>query len=225
MKILGLIQARCGSKRLPNKVLKLIKGKSTIEHIYNRMKSSKIFSQIIILTSKSKKDDRIIQLCKKKKYNFFRGSHKNVSSRFYNVCKNNNFEFFFRANADSPLLDISIIKNKISYTKKFDIITNCYKKTYPKGQSIELISKKIFINSFKKFKKKQHLEHVTKYFYDNKKKYKIFNFELKRNLNNKYNFCIDTNKDLLRIKKIFKKINKTNVNKIKYTKLLKIYEN
>ena len=66
MKIFGLIQARCDSKRLPNKVLKLIEGKSTIEHIYERMKSAKIFSQIIILTSKSKKDDRIVQLCKKK---------------------------------------------------------------------------------------------------------------------------------------------------------------
>ena len=48
MKIFGLIQARCDSKRLPNKVLKLIEGKSTIEHIYERMKSAKIFSQIII---------------------------------------------------------------------------------------------------------------------------------------------------------------------------------
>ncbi len=225
MKIFGLIQARCDSKRLPNKVLKLIEGKSTIEHIYERMKSAKIFSQIIILTSKSKKDDRIVQLCKKKKYKFFRGAHENVSSRFYNICKNNNFEFFLRANADSPLLDINIIKNKIIYAKKFDIITNCLKKTYPKGQSIELISKKIFVNSFKKFKKKQHLEHVTKYFYDNKKNYKIFNFKLGRNLNNKYNFCIDTEKDLLRIKKIFKKINKTNIVNINYVKLLRIYEN
>ena len=66
---------------------------------------------------------------------------------------------------------------------------------------------------------------MTKYFYDNKKNYKIFNFELGRNLNNKYNFCIDTEKDLLRIKKIFKKINKTNIVNINYVKLLRIYEN
>ncbi len=179
MKIFGLIQARCGSKRLPNKVLKLINGRSTIEHLYNRMKYSKIFSQIIILTSRSKKDDKIIQLCKKKKYKYFRGSLKNVSSRFYNVCKNNNFDFFLRANADSPLLDINIIKNKIKYIKKFDIVTNCLEKTYPKGQSIELISKKIFISSFKKFEKKSHMEHVTKYFYENKKctKYLILNLK------------------------------------------------
>ena len=66
---------------------------------------------------------------------------------------------------------------------------------------------------------------MTKYFYDNKKNYKIFNFKLGRNLNNKYNFCIDTEKDLLRIKKIFKKINKTNIVNINYVKLLRIYEN
>ncbi len=225
MKIYGLIQARCGSKRLPNKVLKSIEGKSTIEHLYNRMKFSKIFSQIIILTSESKKDEKIIKLCKKNKYKFFRGSLTNVSSRFYQICKKYDFDFFMRINADSPLLDVNIIKDKIKYTKKFDIITNCLKKTYPKGQSIELFSKKIYLKSFKNFKKKTHLEHVTRYFYENKNSYKIFNFELKKNLNNNYNFCIDTKSDLFRIKKIFKKIKQKNSNKINLKQLMEIYEN
>ncbi len=55
--------------------------------------------------------------------------------------------------------------------------------------------------------------------------YKIFNFKLKKNLNNKYNFCIDTKKDLLRIKNIFKKTNLKNLNKTNYSELIKIYEN
>ena len=74
-------------------------------------------------------------------------------------------------------------------------------------------------------KKKKHFEHVTSYFYENKKNFKIFNFELQKNLNKKYNFCIDTVEDLKRIRKIFKKINKLNLDDIKLKNLLEIYEN
>ena len=74
MKIFGLIQARCDSKRLPNKVLKLIEGKSTIEHIYERWNLLRFFSNYN-LNIKIKKDDRIVQFVKKK-YKFFRGAIK-----------------------------------------------------------------------------------------------------------------------------------------------------
>lgn len=40
MKISVLIQARCGSTRLPRKVLKKILGKTILWHIHNRLKES-----------------------------------------------------------------------------------------------------------------------------------------------------------------------------------------
>lgn len=224
MRIYALIQARCGSKRLPNKVIKLINGKSTIEHLHKRMTLTNFFSKIVILTSDEKKDDKIINICKKKKYRFFRGSEKNVSLRFFNFCLANEMDFFLRVNADSPLLDFNIIEKKIKFLKKFQIVTNCMVKTYPKGQSFELISKKIFVNSYKYFYKKSHFEHVTRYFYDNHKKYKILNFKLNINLNKKYNFCIDTMSDFKRIKKIFHKLKKLNLKNYNLDNLIELYD-
>ena len=225
MRIHALIQARTGSKRLPNKVIKLLNGNSIIEHLHSRMRASKMFSKIVVLTSDKNKDNKIVNLCKKNKIKFFRGSEENVGLRFFEYVKKNDMDFFLRVNADSPLLDFNLIKDKIKYLNDFHIVTNCLKKTYPKGQSFEFVSKNIFIKTFGNFKKKKHFEHVTNYFYENKKKFKIFNFELQKNLNKKFNFCIDTLEDLKRIRKIFKKINKQNLNDIKLNNLLKIYEN
>ena len=93
MKLISIIQARSSSKRLKNKVMKKIKNKMIIEHVYDCVNNSKLFDDIIIATSKNSTDDKIIKWCKKKKINFFRGNLDNVSKRFYDICKDNKFDY------------------------------------------------------------------------------------------------------------------------------------
>ena len=64
------------------------------------------------------------------------------------------------------LLSIEFMK------KNFDIVTNCEERTFPKGQSVEILKSKLLLNHYKNFKKKCYLEHLTSYFYS-KKKYLI----------------------------------------------------
>ena len=85
-KILIIIQARIGSSRLPGKVLKKIVGRPILWHIVNRLKALKN-KKIIIATSKSIKDKKIIQFCKKNELDYFAGSEKNVLDRFYKAAK------------------------------------------------------------------------------------------------------------------------------------------
>ena len=56
-------------------------------------------------------------------------------------------------------------------------------------------------------KNKIYKEHITKFFYDNCKKYKIYNFKNKLNLS-KINLSVDTANDLRKIKKISNNLNK-----------------
>ncbi len=221
MKLISIIQARSSSKRLKNKVMKKIKNKMIIEHVYDCVNNSKLFDDIIIATSKNSTDDKIIKWCKKKKINFFRGNLDNVSKRFYDICKDNKFDYFLRVCADSPLLDMRLVKSNLKYTKKYQIVTNCLKKTYPKGQSIEIISKKCFLENFKYFKKK-HLEHVTNFFYENSSNFKIKNFFLKKDMSH-IRLSIDTISDFKKIKKILSKIKKGSYN-YSYKKYTEFYK-
>ncbi|WP_440923673.1 cytidylyltransferase domain-containing protein, partial [Candidatus Pelagibacter sp.] len=167
------VQARMSSKRLPGKVLLKLGNKTVLGHIVDRIKKIKNKKKIIILTSNNKSDDKIIKFCKKKKINFFRGDLNNVYKRYIQAIRKFNNEMFVRINGDSPLIKPSIVdKAKNIYKKnKFDIITNCMIRTFPKGQSVEIINSKIFLESYKFLRKKEHKEHIFLYFYKNKKKY------------------------------------------------------
>ena len=56
-KIACIIQDRSNSKRLPNKILKKISGRTVLEILISRLKKKKKIDKIIIATTKKKNDD------------------------------------------------------------------------------------------------------------------------------------------------------------------------
>ena len=109
-----------------------------------------------------------------------------------------------RINGDSPLIKPSIIDRAIKLhknNKKYDIITNVMPRTYPKGQSVEIISTEI-LNKYVKFFNKFDKEHVTTFFYKKKNLLLIKNFKSKL-LRSKINQCIDYPSDIKRLNKYF----------------------
>ena len=184
-----------------------INGKPLIWHVLNEVKKSKKVSKIIISTSTSKTDDKLIQYLKNNKINYFRGDLNNVAKRLLDTALYYKKKNFLRINGDSPLMDPKIIDDIISISKKksfkkYDLITNVFPRTFPKGQSVEIINTATLKYLLKKMSPHE-AEHVTKYFYRNHSKLKIKNFK-----SNKYRgqikLSVDTKKDLIKIKKILK---------------------
>tara|TARA_Y100000591_G_scaffold311606_1_gene315196 strand:+ start:2056 stop:2715 length:660 start_codon:yes stop_codon:yes gene_type:complete len=202
-----IIQARMASKRLPGKSLKKL-GKITIlEHVLKRVKASKQVKRIFVATSKMKKDDAIYILCKKKKINCYRGSLNNVLSRYVEIVKRYKIKSFTRICADSPFIDPNLISKFISIYKKsnYDLVTNVYPRSFPKGQSIEIFKSSFFLKYAKKIKKRYDMEHVTTFFY-NRKELNIKN--IKNNFDySKISLCIDNLKDFNRARKFVNTFN------------------
>ena len=167
-----IVQARSSSKRFPNKIFKKLGKLAIIERVYLNLKKSKKISKIIFATSTNRKDDAIELFCKGKKINFVRGSMDNVSSRFLLAIKKYDVNSFVRISCDSPLIDHRIIDKAILIfnKKKVDLVTNIFPRTFPRGQSVEVLRSNILEKSIINFDKLQR-EHVTKYFYDNFKKF------------------------------------------------------
>ena len=65
MKISGLIQARMGSNRLPGKVMLKIAGKPLIGHVFDRIKKVQGINDIILATTKDKKNDVLVKYAEK----------------------------------------------------------------------------------------------------------------------------------------------------------------
>lgn len=204
--MLCIIQARSNSKRFKNKVLHLIYGIPIIQHIVNRIKQSKKMTKLIVSSSSKKSDDNLISYLKKNRIKFFRGDLENVAMRLYETAKANKAKSFVRISGDSPLIDPKLLDKAIKISlkeKKYDIVTNVFPRTFPKGQSVEVIKTSIIKKYSKNFSKLDK-EHVTKYFYDNSNKFLIKNFTF-NGKNKIIKLSVDTKKDL---KDILKKFNK-----------------
>tara|TARA_B100001142_G_scaffold329992_1_gene395501 strand:- start:5612 stop:6307 length:696 start_codon:yes stop_codon:yes gene_type:complete len=209
LKKLGcIIFARSNSKRLNEKVLKEINGIPLILIVYSRVK--KIFpkEKIVIATSRNKFDDRLVKICKKNKINFFRGSLDNVYERSIQCCKKFNFDSFMRVCSDRPFFyyELAIKMKKIFVKGKYDIVTNVFPKSYPRGLACEFIKLKTMNNVRKKMLNKSDKEHIINYFYKNSKNFAIRNYKSKLNKNNQnLNLSIDNLRDFKKVHKILEK--------------------
>lgn len=201
--MLLIIQARCSSRRLKNKVLLKLNNKPVILHLIDTIKKNKKINKIIVATSNKKTDDKLIRYLKKVNILFYRGDLENVAERLFLTAKKYKAKKFMRISADSPLLDNAVINKAIQINKNFssyDLITNLYPRTFPKGQSVEIIKTSILEKNIKLMNKSER-EHVTKFFYTDKIKIKIKNFKRFKNFKFK-NYCIDNKRDIEKIKKI-----------------------
>ncbi len=203
--MLVTIQARTSSKRFKNKILYSFYGKPLIKHVFDKINKSKKI-RIIVSTSKNKEDDKLVRFLEDKKIKYFRGSLNNVAKRLCDTAKSEKQSFFLRVSGDSPLIDFRLINrimNIFEKNKNSDLITNIFPRTFPSGQSVEIIKTNTLEKNLKFFSKLDK-EHVTRYFYRNSSRFKIKNFTNKKK-NSVKKLSIDTIYDLRRILKHFTK--------------------
>ena len=60
MKVVAILQARCSSTRLPNKILKEIMGKAMIQHQLERVNRCKYIDQLVVATSTEQADPDLL---------------------------------------------------------------------------------------------------------------------------------------------------------------------
>ena len=227
MKFAVLIQARLGSSRYPQKILKKIDNRSVIEYMIDQI--LKIFpkNEIIINTTNSKKEILLLNEIKKKEINFFRGSELNVLSRYVNCARKFNVKNIIHLTSDCPLVDINLIlkMKKIFLNYNLDYLANTYpphKSTFPDGTDIEIYKYKSLIKLQKLSNLQEDKEHVTNFFWKNKKIFKTMILKNKKNLSS-YKYSIDYKNEITLVKKIVKIMNKKKI-KSNFKNIVKIIE-
>jgi spore coat polysaccharide biosynthesis protein SpsF len=207
-KVIIILQARCTSKRLPNKVLKKISGIPLVILCVKRLANKG--HNVIVATSDQKSDDKLVKLLKKNKIKFYRGSLNNVLSRYQEIAKSYNLrDIIVRATSDNPVPDgmlVNILLKEYKKSSKEYIGIDHKLNNLPKGISLEFFSARKILQLKKNITKNDE-EHVTLGIYKNKKKYyskKIKSLLIKKDLS-KVSLSIDTQKDYVFTKKIFKK--------------------
>ena len=173
MKYLVLIQARCGSTRLPNKVLADIAGKPDLQRVIERVKKSKRVDEVMVITSIEKNNIPLIKLCTQLDTRIFVGSEEDVLDRYYQAAKLLKPEYVIRITADCPMFDWRYLDMAIdAMDDDTDYMTELTE-TFPDGLDIEIIKYSALVKSWKESTLKSEREHVTQYIRKHPEKFNI----------------------------------------------------
>ncbi len=88
-----------------------------------------------------------------------------------------------------------------------DVVTNTFPRSFPKGQSVEVVSGDAFRVAYPLFCEQDDFEHVTQFFYAHAESFRILNFLAPQNQSD-LSLAVDTADDLNRIKTIVGKLSR-----------------
>ena len=139
MKYLVLIQARCGSSRLPNKVMKEFSGKTDLQWVIERVNRSKHVDEVMVITSIEKNNLPLIKLCTELDTRVFVGSENDVLDRYYQAAKLLKPEYVIRITADCPLFDWRYLDMAIEQLNSKTDYMSELTESFPDGEDIEFV--------------------------------------------------------------------------------------
>ena len=212
MKVVTIIQARTTSSRLPNKVMLDIYGKSLLERVIEQVRKIKNSDEIWVATSTHAHDDIIELLCERLSVPCYRGSLKDVRSRFYDIGKRQKADLIVRITADNPLTNPDIAAELIETLKNnqtYDYVRMDWSKIID-GSHSEVFTFDALEKSIDKYKSKDDIEHVTLAIINHMNILEISPSDEELISENSYFAGVDTFEDYKKSNLLFKKYGETN---------------
>lgn len=165
MKVVAIVQARMGSTRLPNKVMKPIVGIPMIELLLSRLSQAKELTQIVVATSVDERNQVLVDHVRKLGYACEQGSENDVLDRYLQAARTHGADVVVRITGDCPLVDPALVDAVIERFKTADLdyLSNNNPPTYPDGLDIEVFTLAALARATRETDKPYDHEHVTPY--------------------------------------------------------------
>ncbi len=165
MKIVAIVQARMGSTRLPNKVMKPINGIPMIEVLLTRLSYAKEINQIMVATSEDLKNSPLISCVNDLGYLCTQGSENDVLERYLHAAQLVEADVIVRITGDCPLIDPTLVDEAIIRFREagVDYFSNINPPSFPDGLDIEVFSLIALERAGRETQNAFDREHVTPY--------------------------------------------------------------
>jgi spore coat polysaccharide biosynthesis protein SpsF len=202
--ILGILQARASSRRLPGKVLKPILGRPMLERQIERLRRAKRMDKLVVATSTDASDDAIAALCQSLGVDCFRGSLDDVLDRFYQAARRYAPRAVVRLTGDCPLADPTVIDRLVEMhlSGGVDYSSNVIRRTYPDGLDVEVMEFHCLETAWREATLPSEREHVTPFIRGQGERYRFGNLVAPLDLSN-YRWVVDDPEDFIFVSAIY----------------------
>lgn len=204
MKVVAIVQARMGSTRLPNKVMKLIGGTPMIELLLSRLSSAREVDQIIVATSVDQSNLPLVLHVENLGFSCEQGSENDVLDRFVRAAKTHDADIVVRITGDCPLVDPALVDEVIRRFKaaKVDYFSNIDPPTYPDGLDVEVCTYNALERAGREAVNPHHREHVTPYMRESNR-FKTAGMQSNQDFS-AWRWTVDEPADFVVVEKVFK---------------------
>jgi len=180
-KVVGIIQARMGASRLPNKMMLWLNGHPVIDWVVKRVQSAGKLDRVVVALPSGARDDVLAMYLERQGVPVFRGSETDLVDRFYQAARAVCATHIVRICADNPLICGSEIDHLVDYyfSHTNDYVYNHIPRNnrYPDGLGAEIISFDVLERVWNEARKPEHREHLLNYIWENPEKFSIGTFD------------------------------------------------
>ena len=169
--VVAIIQARMGSTRLPEKVLRKIGDEPMLAHVHERARKASLVDDVVVATSDQLTDDSIAEFCDSRDISCYRGSEPDVLDRYFQAATSVDAETIVRITADCPFLSPPVLDRVVgAYLNSDDeYVTNVLEYTHPDGLDVEVFGYETLEEAWREASSSEEREHVTVYIRESQK--------------------------------------------------------
>lgn len=200
-KVVAIVQARMGSKRLPGKVLADLGGQPMLAWVLRRTQRTDGVHEVILATSTEAEDDAIETFCRGANFACYRGSLHDVLDRYIGAARQTGAQVIVRITGDCPFIDPDLLSE---YLREFlhaerplDFAANRLpgERTIPIGLDAEFCTLAALETAWREAKEPHQREHVMPFFYEHPQRFHIRHFKQEPSYGH-LRWTVDTAEDL-----------------------------
>lgn len=177
MTVLGILQARMTSSRLPGKVLEPVMGEPMILRQLERLGRSTLLDGVVVATSIDTSDDGLVTVLERSGVPVVRGPLDDVLARFITAIDEFAPDTVVRLTADCPLASPTVLDRVIQVfvDGDFDYVSNTLSPTYPDGLDVEVVRPRALRWVAEHSSDPHEREHVTLGVYRRPERFRVHN--------------------------------------------------
>ena len=207
--VVTVVQARTGSTRLPNKVLRPLAGAPLLARMVERVRAAAHAGVVVVATTTAPSDDPIAALCRTEGFLCFRGDPLDLLDRHYRAGLAHGATAVVKIPSDCPLIDPAIIDRVLGFyldhAAGFDFVSNLHPASYPDGNDVEVMTLEALATAWREATRPLEREHTTPYLWENSDRFRLGNvlWETGRDYSKSHRWTIDYEEDYQFIRAVY----------------------
>ena len=205
-KVIGLIQARMGSSRVPGKAMLALAGRPLLWHMIDRLRHVPQVGPMVLATTTDPRNAPMVNLARGEGLSVYQ--HKgedDLAGRVHGAIRGLEGDLVLKVGGDCPLIDPDVLTGMVGLAQKTggaDFVSNRVRWSFPLGLSADVLSRRAIEWSHANLTNTEDRELFAVYIRDHPEKFRVVPYYNEIDLSH-HGWTVDEPEDVIFMRDIF----------------------